>query len=105
MSLVASPPPVCDCCSDFPGLAEGGSEKALISLAALGSLAAAELNRRDNSLGTRSPSGLSRLRDCNAPFRFESDARFALGLSLLRRRAAVNSSKSTRPTRLEPTPA
>ena len=49
MSLVASPPPVCDCCGDFPGLAEGGSEKALISLAALGSLAAAELNRRFNS--------------------------------------------------------
>jgi hypothetical protein len=51
MSLVASPPPVCDCCGDFPGLAEGGSEKALISLAALGSLAAAELNRRVSSAG------------------------------------------------------
>jgi hypothetical protein len=56
MSLVASPPPVCDCCGDFPGLAEGGSEKGLISLAALGSLAAAELNRRFNS-------GPSSLRD------------------------------------------
>jgi len=51
MSLVASPPPVCDCCGDFPGLAEGGSEKALISLAALGILAAAELNRRNGSAG------------------------------------------------------
>jgi hypothetical protein len=49
MSLVASPPPVCDCCGGFPGLAEGGSEKALISLAALGSLAAAELSRRFDS--------------------------------------------------------
>jgi hypothetical protein len=55
MSLVASPPAVCDCCGDFSGLAGAGREKALISLVALTRLAAAELNRRFDS-GPPSPS-------------------------------------------------
>jgi len=46
---MASPPAICDCCGDFSGLAAGGNEKALISLAALRRLDEAELNRRDNS--------------------------------------------------------
>ena len=44
MSLGAFAPAVCECCGDFSGLDGGGSEKALIPLAALGTLAAAESN-------------------------------------------------------------